>query len=386
MRVLACLSLCLLIVWRPTLAQDDPSTILDNPDVIQLAEEGLDLLYNMEFEAARDRFDALEARYPEHPAGAFLHALETWWQILIDLSDTTYDDQFYREMKTVLDRSNALIKRNPDDFDSIFFKGAALGFRGRLRSNRDAWFRAARDAQQALGLIFDIAEKDTTNADFIFGLGAYHYFAEALPEKYPIVRPLMGLFPDGDRARGLAEMERVAREGRFIKTEAAYFLFQIHYFYQPDYEKCLSYIQQLHERYPNNALFQVHLGRTHIRWGRWNKAVPLYTDALSRYRAGQTGYNDRIAEQALYYLARDQMGKRDAAAARDLLAQLHVLSHQRSNQTFYKTLGTLRLVMVNDALGQRSAAEQYYRAVLDLKDYSGAHERAKRYLRQPYAM
>ncbi|QXD14131.1 tetratricopeptide repeat protein [Rhodocaloribacter litoris] len=368
---------------RPA-ALDGFASVLDDPRVQALGEAGLDLLYNMKLDEARRTFDRIEALYPAHPIGPFLRGLITWWQILPDLHDTSHDEAFIRQMDEVVRRSDRLLKRNRDDFDAMFFKGAALGFRGRLLSNRGEWLRAARDGKEAMQYVFRIAEHDTANADFIFGKGVYDYFADVVPEKYPVVKPLMLFFPDGDRTRGLRELRRVADEGRFIRTEAAYFLLQIYMIYEPDFAQSLAYVQRLRAWHPDNPFFHTLEGRVHAQWGRWREARRIYAEVLERYRAGQAGYTDALAVQALYYLGRAALNDGDPARAAGYLEELERITAREKRDSYFKTLGTLRLGMAYDALGRRSEALERYRRVRKMKDYAGAHDRARQYQKTPY--
>lgn len=362
----------------------DYETILDDSLVVTVGTQALDLLYNMQFDEARQQIAILDTAYPNHPVGPFLYSLERWWNVLLDYTDERHDKAFYKALDDVLKRSDRLLKKDKNDFDAWFFKGAALGFRGRLRSNRGQWFKAARDGKGAMDYVHKIADRDTTNNDFIFGKGVYDYFAWAVPRKYPVVRPLMGLFPKGDRERGLRSLERTANDGVFIKAEATYFLFQIFYFYEPNYSKSIDYISRLRDRYPNNPLFHGYQGRVYARWSRWDEADVVFSELLDKYRAGALGYTNTLAEQAFYYLARSSMVRRDFETARDYLVQLDFLTANHDADTYFKTLGHLRLGMVFDALGQRDAAKLRYEKVLDMKDYAGAHRRARRYLDNPY--
>src|SRR5690606_25982833 len=103
------------------------TSALEDPFVQERAKVGLDYLYNLRFAEAETVFSEIDRRYPNHPIGPFLGALNTWWKILIDLSDTSYDNQFYGTMEEVIKRSDALLKRDKSNFDAYFFKGAALG-------------------------------------------------------------------------------------------------------------------------------------------------------------------------------------------------------------------------------------------------------------------
>ena len=68
----------------------------------------------------------------------------------------------------------------------------------------------------------------------------YDYYAVAIPDKYPFLKPLMLFFPDGDRERGIEALQRTVRDGRFVRTEAAYFLLQIYYLFENDFDHSVA--------------------------------------------------------------------------------------------------------------------------------------------------
>lgn len=149
------------------------SSVLSDPFVRRSGKTGLDLLYNMQFQEARARFDSIDARYPNHPVGPFLKGLNVWWRIMLDLTDTSHDEAFLNAMNETIDRCDELLDETPDHFDATFFKGAALGFRGRLRSNRGNWFKAALDGKRAIGYVREIGDQAPENDDYVFGKGMY---------------------------------------------------------------------------------------------------------------------------------------------------------------------------------------------------------------------
>ncbi len=362
----------------------DSDSILNDPLVEYQARRGLSLLYNFEFERADVLFSQIDQRFPEHPIGPFLKALNTWWQILIDLSDESHDEAFFQEMETVIARSDRMLKRDRKNFDAMFFKSAALGFRGRLRSNRGEWYRAARDGVRAMDYVFAVADANPDNADYMFGRGLYDYYAAVIPERYSYTRPVMVFFPKGDRERGLRILERTAEHGRFIQTEAAYFLLQIYYVFENDRAKSLHYSTWLREQHPQNSFFHTFHGRALARWGEWTEAEQVFADVLQRHRKGQIGYNEASAEQALYYLGRIAMMSDDYNRALVHFQELDRVAARTDDDTYFKVLGRLRQGMTYDASGRRADAERMYRTVLSMKDWAGAHARAEQYLDSPY--
>ncbi|PEN13392.1 hypothetical protein CRI94_08675 [Longibacter salinarum] len=375
-------------VWQRAMVEDpvpDPqSSVLDTPFVREHGAKGLELLYNMEFDEARTHFDKIDARYPDHPVGPFLKGLNVWWKILIDLPDASHDETFYNAMNETIDRCEEILDEDPDNFDATFFKGAALGFRGRLRSNRGDWFKATLDGKRAIGYVREVAQQDPENDDYVFGKGMYDYYAAIIPEEYPVSKALMWMMPDGDRERGIRLIRQAATDGYYIQTEAIYFLAQIYYIYEDDYSKAIQYTEELRERHDYNPYFHNMHGRVMARWGRWKQAKEVFSEVVARHEEGRTGYNAHMAEVARYYLARERMVRRDYDGALQHLAALEALTSRDKGDTKFKVLGYLYQGMAYDGQGRRDLAVNRYRMVLRMDDYANAHDQAERYLDDPY--
>ena len=361
-------------------------SVLENEALLSDAESGLSRLYNMEYESADSIFLSIEGRYPDHPIGPFLRALVLWWRILPALESGTEasDEAFYAAMAEVIKRSDRLLDENDQDFDAMFFKGAALGFRGRLLSNRRKWLRAAKDGKKALEYVFDIARADTLNADFQFGTGVYNYFASVIPQKYPIVKPILFFFPDADREAGIRSLKFTAAEGRLIRTEATYFLLQIYLFYEPDFEESVQYSSWLTRRYPDNAFFRLLQGRVYVRWNQWSRAMNAFEWVIDGHEEGRAGYTDALAAAALYFKGRyDVQGNRfeDALVA---FRGVEILSAPQRVDSFYRVNALLRLGMIHDIRGARKNALAAYRSVLKLEDRGEAHKKARLFKKEPY--
>lgn len=361
-------------------------SVLDDAATVALGKEGLAALYGGRLDEAARIFARLKTKHPGHPIGPFLEGLVIWWQILPDLTedDRTHDAAFTAAMERTIRAADALKKTGRHPFDVGFFKAAALGFRGRLLSNRGAWFRAARDGREAMDLVFKVAERDTLNPDFTFGRSVYDFFAAAIPAQYPVVKPLMLFFPDGNRARGLAGLERSANLAQFVATEALYFQLQIHFQYEPDYRQSLFAIRQLRDRHPENGFFHVLEGRVFTRWGMWAEALPVLDEVIRSADGGQPGYTTGILNQALYFRGRALVSLSRPDEALATLARLDALTAGQDPETYFRVWGRLRIGMIHDVAGRRTEAVAAYRAVLNMEDRAEAHDRARRYLKTPF--
>jgi len=361
------------------------SSVLTDEFVQKTGTEGLDRLYGMQFEAAKARFEKINQRYPDHPIGPFLQGLNLWWTIMLDLTDTSHDEAFIEQMNTVIDRCDALLAEDPDHFDAALFKAAAHGFLSRLHSNRYRWWKTIRNAQTAISYVQRVEEVAPERGDYVFGSGMYDYYADILPEEYSLSQAIMWMLPDGDRARGLKLLRETATNGRYVQTEAIYFLAKVHYLYEDDFRRTRKWTEQLRERHPDNPFFHTFEGRVYARWGRWRQARRIFEAVVERAEDGQPGYNIHMEEIARLYLARDRLYQDEYQEALRHLAELEQLTSRDIEDTRYRMLGYLYQGMVYDALDRRDMAVNRYRKVLNMEDASGAHERAERYLDEPYS-
>ncbi|MFB6247320.1 MAG: tetratricopeptide repeat protein [Salinibacter sp.] len=368
-----------------TAADSSLSTVLNDPFVRKAGRKGLNRLYNMRSEKAQALFQKINERYPNHPVGPFLQGLNLWWTIMLDLTDTSHDEAFFDKMDEVIERCDEILDENPNHFDALLFKGAAHGFKARLASNRGSWWRAIQNGRKAIGPARRVAEiAPKGNGDYVFGKGLYDYYTAILEEEYPAVKTFTWMIPDGSRKRGLRLLKRTAQTGHYVKTEAIYYLTQVHYLYEEDYRAARRYVRRLRRRHPDNPYFHNFEGRIHARWGRWDRAHKVFSEVVARAEAGRAGYNAHMESIAHYYLARERLYRGQYEEALAHLGRLDTLTTRDEDERF-RILGVLYEGMVYDAMGQRRKAKQRYRAVLSMDDPVGVHDRAERYRSVPYS-
>jgi tetratricopeptide (TPR) repeat protein len=373
-------------VPRADTAEQAPSTVLNDPFVRKNGEKGLNHLYNIRPEKARAHFQKIDDRYPNHPVGPFLQGLNLWWTIMLDLGDTSHDETFFDLMDRVIERSDALLDENPEHFDAMLFKAAAHGFKARLASNRSSWWKALQNGRKAIGPAREVADLGPSdNGDYVFGKGLYDYYTAILEEEYPTVKTFTWMIPDGNRERGLRLLKRAAEEGRYVQTEAIYYLTQIYYLYEEEYLPTRNYVRRLRKRHPDNPYFHNYEGRVYAKWGRWDQARKVFTEVVERADSSQAGYNVHMEEIARYYLGRERLQRDRYDEALAHLNRLEQLTDRDVEDNRFRVLGALYQGMTYDAKGYRDTAKRYYRRVLDMEDPVGAHDRAKRYLEEPYS-
>lgn len=363
-----------------------PRSILEDTLFTRQVRLGLDRLYNLDFSGAQAAFEPILRRYPQHPVRAFLPGLMVWWRVLLELDvSTAHDEAFFRQMDETARLAETRLRKDPNDPDGLFYRSTALGLKARLLANRDRWLASLWEGRKALGDLFRLLRVDSQNIDLRLGLGLYRYYAEAIPDRYPVTRPFVWLLPyPGNRQQGLGDLEWVARHGLYTRTEAAYFLTMIFIEYEQTPARALPYVRALRQQYPHNALFHRLEAYVLLSSGDWHTAAASYQGILERYAQRRMGYHARLAQEAHYQLGQIalRLGRLDEALEGFRAAERLALETEPASP--YLILSRLHQGMTLDLMGRRQEAILRYRAVLEMPDQAGAHRRARRYLRQPY--
>ena len=348
---------------------------------------GINQIYSIKFVKADSTFKTLSDKFPNDPAGIFFLSMIDWWRILLNTTVEKYDDRFLEELNFIIDKCDTILEIEPNNVDVLFFKGGAIGFRGRLRSLRSSWFKAADDGRKALPIIEKVLLLEPNNNDAIFGLGIYNYYASILPDKYPILKPIMIFMSLTDKEEGLRQVKRTAEKGKYAKYEAIYFLMLIYFTDENKPLLSYNYSKKLTKDFPDNPVFEKWEGRIAAKIGNSLRASEIFKDVLLKGQKKMTGYIDDITKrEAVYYIA-DQYWKENKIDSskiffEDCVKYSKVIDKGKESGFYINAL--IYLGMINDVQKNRIAAIEYYNRVLDLDEYKKSHELAEKYLENPY--
>jgi tetratricopeptide (TPR) repeat protein len=362
---------------------------LSDPEFDLHTKQGIDHVYNLEFNQADEEFQYIIRTHPEHPAGYFFLAMVDWWKISLDFDNESLDDRFLTKLDVVIDKCDSLLDINPDDITALFFKGGSLGFRGRLHANRGSWIKAANDGRLALPIVRRAFSLAPDNDDILLGMGIYNYYAEAIPEQYPIVKPLMLFFPSGDKKKGIEQLTVAAAKAKYAAVEADYFLLQLNYTHERQYEKALDIALKLFNRYPKNVVFHRYVGRCYISLGRWDNAHAVFREILARCDGAggvMAGYTDSSKREALYYLGEYAMNTGKYEESLQNFFRCDELSKMldKNGESGFMVMTNLRIGFIYDMQMKRDLAIQQYNKVLGMKKFENSYEQAEQCLKVRY--
>ncbi len=348
---------------------------------------GIKQIYGIKFDKASETFSLLKENFPDKPQGKFFSAMIYWWKILLDPENETYDDEFVTRLDDVIDQCDQILEKDPDNEDALFFKGGAIGFRGRLRTLRDSWLKAADDGRMALPIVEKAGKLDPGNVDVKLGFGIYNYFAAVIPDEFPLIKPLMIFFPPGNKKKGIQDLTEVALNGRYAKYEARYFLMTIYYNYEQNSNKADNWARMLVKDFPDNPIFERWEGRISARLGDYFKSAAIFQDVWNKGLRGLSGFNTTGAKrEAAYYIAYQYhlIGKLDSSQYYFNLCVKYSQEIDKKEPSGFLINAILYLGMINDEWGNRNVAIAYYKKILDMKDFRNSHKLAELYLKTPY--
>lgn len=364
-----------------------PAVCQDFTPLEQKTKKGIDFIYNIKFDSAEVVFKEIMSAYPEHPAGRFFLAMVDWWRIALDYDNESRDELFYAKLEDVIFHCDQLLKKNKKDLNALFFKGGAMGFRGRLRAIRDSWIKAADDGREALPLLQLAYSIDSTNHDILFGMGIYNYFASVIPDRFPYIKPLMIFFPKGDKSKGINQLIDASKKAKYASTEALYFLLTLYYQFEDDFYEARDYAEKLVKKYPDNPIFQRYYGRTYVRLGDYENAANIFKEVYKKSQIGFDGYSLNARREALYYMGIQYRHVTKYDSAIIFLKESINVSKQidkKGDESGFQTSAALNLGLAYDQSKNREKAVETYKYCLSIKDWNNSHDLAKMYLEKAY--
>jgi len=357
-----------------------------NADADSLVRLGTKYIYNIQFDKASEAFKEVIRLYPDNPAGYFLDAMIEWWQITLYRETESIDKSFLQKIDKVIKVCDKKLEVNEFDISALFFKGGAVGYRGRFYAIREKWLNSVKDGKDGFDILVKCWQLAPGNHDIMLGTGIYNYFAEVLPEKYSGLKAISVFLPEGDKQIGILQLEAAAKYARYSNIEAKVILLQIYYQWEENYNKSLTLAQDLFTHYPNNPLFHRYLGRSYVTLGMRQQWEDTWREVVNRCIKKQLGYDRVTAKEALYYVGTGLMYKGDYENALKYFYKCDEACRylDKNEPSGFMVRANLYIGQIFDKQGKREYAIKQYEKVIDWKDYKGSVEEAERYIKKPY--
>ena len=359
--------------------QDSVDMLLMNRNVQIDATQAVNDMYNFKFEKAEQQFRWIAADYPDHPLPYFLLGLSQWWRMAPNIDDGTYDEAFMQYIDQALELAHQMYDEDPENVEASFFLAAGYGFKGRLLAERKSWRRAATAGKNALKYLENSSNQSDLSPEFLFGDALYNYYSVWIPENYPILKPVLVFFKKGDKALGIKQLQDVASNAFYTRTEAQSFLMRILAIEEQELIRALQVSEYLAKTFPDNSYFHRFYARLLYTTGKHWQAEKESLQIIEKIDSGKVGYGPVTGRYASFFLGQIYTHKSRFEDAEKYYSRAIQFAQQSEDlESGYYLFSVIGLGDIAQQTGNPKKARTYYKQVKkEAKRSHPAYKRAK---------
>jgi len=377
-----------------------------------LRAAGSEALFNLDYEAARKSFKEMAVSFPSYPAGPQFLADTLWAETLYQtrrLQSSLYedDDTFYStsddkadpkmvdEFRTLTRQARLLtearLKQFPRDPEALYFMGAIEGLKASFEETVERrHFAALKDGSDAVDKHREVIKLDPAYRDAEITIGLYDYTVGALPLPAKLAAGVLGF--RGSKKRGLATLERVAKEGNWLHDEAKTLLIVL-YTRERQFGEAAAYAKELAAKYPRNYLYRLETADALVSQAALERQANHSTAITTIEREAFATFDALLQDKAVrdtsvrfFDLIHFKYGEALMTAGEyDRAAKEFVASAETPGaQPGLATMAHLYAARSMDLAGKRNDALAQYRMVLARPNVYDAHEQAQAGLKEVY--
>lgn len=337
--------------------------VLHDTATLRLVKLTVDQIYNMNFREAGETTGMITKKYPDHPVVYLLRGMIIYWENYPLLADSETHSEFEDQMYLCLEKSDDYEPENEAEFllTSLCARGSLLasyignGLQSKVHSLGRTSYRYLRRS---------FAFRDSF-PDFNFFTGLYNYYREAYPDAHPVYKPLLIIFPRGDREKGMNELQTAFKQSIFLKAEAATFLSSNYKYYENDFENASVFSKAIYREYPGNTVYRINCIEDLLLTKKYQEAENLINSSESKTKNGY--YIAQIT--VLKGILREKKYNQLNTAVEEYLNGAEVLagySHYGQQYAAYAYFGLSRISGYNN---DRQNQRYYYRKATDLTGF-----------------
>lgn len=356
--------------------------LINDPQFRPDAKAAVDSIYNFNFSGAEKAIGSWKKKYPEHPLWMLFEGMQFWWQVLSDLEDTSHDEQFFEMMKRVDYEAGKLLHRQPDHADGLIIRAIANGYMARQHANRSEWLTSINYGRKAMNAHQYLMNLQPDLDDLKLAEGLKGYYLAHIPEKYPVVKTVSWALPEGDKEQGLKLIREASEKAIFASAEAHYFLGNINFNYEKNYDIAVQHFEKLQAKYLRNNYYVRILVRNYYRLQQYDKALGIINETLQRWEANNLPYQNVLQEELWTWKGRILEKRDENERALEFYKKAFANSSElpkAQSRSFYSVSGYLAGKLL---YGQKKMEEAkfYLKKVADATSGSVYRERAQQLL------
>lgn len=253
-----------------------------NTAITDMGLKGMDLVYDMKYNEANNVFDEIIRHEPQNGYGYFLKSVCYFWQYQSNTQDKVIGEKYKEITFKAVDVAEEMLDKNENNIDAMFYLGGAYGNLGRYYALDGSFIKAYWYGQKGKDYLEDVVEKDPKYCDAYLGLGIYHYYSDVLPKIIKFLSFILGI--EGDKKKGIQELQLAIAKSKNTRTEAMIFLGTVYINYEKDFAKAEQLFKEVLDKYPDNTIAGMSLGECYWKTGKYSLAISVYRSMLDKIR------------------------------------------------------------------------------------------------------
>ncbi|MBY0424115.1 MAG: hypothetical protein K2Q22_00635, partial [Cytophagales bacterium] len=291
------------------------------------------------------------------------------------VSSNPHYKEYFSLLEKTLTLSNSILETDEENPEALFFNLGTHGYLALLYSKEKLFMKSMSEALTAYRQMKQAIKLKDKNPDFYFFSGLYYYYLDQYPNVHPNVKPLMMFFEEGNRVKGLLDLDYATKHGVFTKTEAKFFSAFVYLKYENKPLQALPYIQELATKYPKNLNFQVKYIETLLACEKFETAE----NQLERIKnTGQEYFN---VAHFIYGGILQEKYHHNIGLAKTMYAKgINLAPKSGRNTTEMESYGYAGLARISHAQQDEKMATKYYSKCLEIAEYTNIRLEAKKFL------
>jgi len=358
----------------------------DNKEIMELGYEGINYIYKVKPDKAKEIFRELIKKYPDHPFGYFGLAMSKWadFEYLEEESSPKYYEEYHNLSKNAIEVGEKWVLKNPQDANAWMCLGGVYGLLARLYVTQHKWLKAYFTGRKAIKNMKKALEIDPHLYDAYLGLGLWEYSAATLPS---VIRVLASLLIHGDASKGIEYLRLCALKGYFCKIAAKLLLVEIYTQTDSKYANPVEGVKisrELVSLYPNLSQMQFILIVSLYEAKMYDEAEKEMLLYLKNIDDKVESYYPKYYPRIYTSLGTLYMVKGDYDKSLFYFTKAYEYIKYEEHPSRWAVWACARIGNIYDLKGMRDKAIEFYRKALEYEDLWGFSSYIEQYIKKPF--
>ena len=288
-------------------------------------------------------------------------------------------NQFGAAIQRMKEKANAMIAEQPNNPEGHFWLGMAEGSESVFIASVDKKYLAAKGpADRSFDGMEKAAKLDPNFKDPYFSMGMHMHLLGTRGFFTRMLLKMMGYRVSKEEGRKYVEL--AAKEGRYVSDDARLGLVLCH-IREENWKQALSTAQQVLQKYPQDSLLALVIGRIQSALGEHQDAAKTFRLIANRIKEKHAGYVVMSPGEIRLRLALALMG---SGQTNEAVTEAEQAIQDANAIPLVKAAAHLTLGQARDLLKNRAGAVAAYQATLALSPVTPSHDKARQFLNHPY--